>query len=264
MGAMPTEIITAATIIAGSGTTTWFADKLFGPSIEGLGNHLKVYAGARLSKIFARTKELTKDRDIKPLPPGFTMVVSQLGSISEDCPEITEMWANLIASAASEQSSRHVIFADILSQIGRQEALILARLDRPQERDFSGQQHRAIRNLQNSLNQGGVVFGYGDEDTEAKLAALMMNIQESAHGEISAVEMLNKRDGEVIPVVRRAESAISYDILERQRLTRTTIVGPGSIELQSPRVHFATLTDLGVEFLRTCTAGPSEAAGFHS
>jgi hypothetical protein len=109
-----TEPISLGLAIGGG---AWLADKVLGPSAEGMGEQLKAYAGDRLRKIFNRAEDKTDPELVRPLPPGFAMIFVQRASSSEDDPQLTEMWANLLKSAATSFSSRHTAYAEILSQL---------------------------------------------------------------------------------------------------------------------------------------------------
>lgn len=240
------EPVTTGALVLGAG---WFANKLLGPSADALGDQLKIYAGDRLRTIFGRTQEITKGREIRPLSPGFAVVAFQRASFSEDDPRLTEMWAQLIANATQEQTSRHVIYAEILSQIGGDEARLLLQFSRVDGDHFQLQQQHSIGAFRAKLDATEIVFGYGREDAVQKLERLL-EIESGVSGVISRVEITSKEDGQLFAISRRLVDALSIDILERQRLIESLVIQ--TQHGQGPKVHFAVLTELGADFLRVC------------
>ena len=246
---MAGDLVQAATILAGSGVGAWIADKLLGPSADALGEQLRLYAGDRLAKIFGRTKEITAGKEIQPLPPGFALIVFQRASISEDHPLLTEMWAQLIASAAQKQTNRHVIYADILTQIGGEEALLLEKFGRVDGDHFQLRQQHAIGQFRSQLDESEIVFGYGKEDAAEKLDKILA-LESGVSGIISRAEIATKEDGQLFSISRRMVNAVSIDILERQRVIESIVVQ--GQHAQGPKVYFSVLTELGADLLRAC------------
>jgi hypothetical protein len=122
------EIISAAEILAGSGAAGWLADKLLGPSAQALGEQIQVYASERIRRILGKASKKVDHSNIQAPPPGFTVIFFQRASLSEDDDTLTEMWANLLASAATSYSSRHAAYVEILSQLTAADALALSDL----------------------------------------------------------------------------------------------------------------------------------------
>jgi Abortive infection alpha len=241
---MTGEIVTAATILAGSGVSAWVADRLLGPSADALGEHIKLYASERLAAIFGRTKEITDGKVIGTLAPGFAMVVFQRASFSEDCPSITEMWAQLIADAAANQTNRHLLYAEILSQIGSEEALLLQRFALSSSDQFE------LGGYRSRLVETEIVFGYGKNDAEGKISQIL-EIDHPPCALIQKIEIPTKEDGVIFSVTRTLESSLCLDILERQRIIERLIIRNDQ-QPYGPSVHFSVLTALGVDFLRVC------------
>lgn len=119
------ELITAAQIIAGTGAAGWLADKLLTPSIEGLGEQFKAYASARLAQIFGAASEKVRAEDVRSLPPGFALTFLQSASFSEEDEALSDMWANLLAAAATKFESRQTAYVSILSQLAGSDARVL-------------------------------------------------------------------------------------------------------------------------------------------
>ena len=105
---MPAELVEAAEILVGSGAAGWVVDKLLGPSASALGEQIKVYGTGRFRSVVSvfATKAETRQHDLQALPPGFAYQFFQKASFSEDDEFITECWANLLLSAATEYAPR--------------------------------------------------------------------------------------------------------------------------------------------------------------
>lgn len=114
--------------IALIGTGTWFANKIFGPSADAMGENLRVYLQSRMPSIFGRAEEKARalQVDLKPIPPGLAARMIMDASFSADHAEITDWWANLFVSAAHVGSNTHAVFSDMMAMIGPREAECLA------------------------------------------------------------------------------------------------------------------------------------------
>lgn len=124
---MTGEVVQAATVVAGSGAATWFADKVFGPSVDALGVNLKAYLQSRVPAIFANAAEKVKNTnlEITSVKPGLLARMVVDASFSEEVEEITDWWANLFISAAYQGRNEHAVFSDIMAVIGPDEAQCL-------------------------------------------------------------------------------------------------------------------------------------------
>jgi hypothetical protein len=119
------EIVTTGAALVGA--SSWFLNKVLGPSAEELGARLRIYAAARLDKILYRAeqKAASEGLQINAVPPAFAIKFYQESSLSDDDDILTEMWANLLLEASSNFSYRHRLYVSILAQIGREEAKFL-------------------------------------------------------------------------------------------------------------------------------------------
>ncbi len=124
-------ITTGAALV---GASAWFLDRILGPSADALGEQLRIFSSERLAAIFSRAEEIAGE-ELHALPPGFVVQLVRKASFSEDDDNLTEMWARLLANAASGFQTHHAIFVDILSQISGQEAQILRKFAQ-KKRDF--------------------------------------------------------------------------------------------------------------------------------
>lgn len=120
------DIVSAASILAGTGGGAWLADKLLSPSMDALGQQIRAYAGKRLADILGIAEEKVASlTTVESLPPGYALNFLQKASFSEDDTLLTEMWGGLLASSASRMRPRHNLYVEILSQIGASEAALL-------------------------------------------------------------------------------------------------------------------------------------------
>lgn len=122
---MPEPLITTGAALVGAGA--WFADKVFGPSAEAVGNQLKLYLSDRIRSVFERSAEIARERDIEisPVPPGLLARLVMDASFSSDDEEITEWWANLFLDASLCGSNLHAIYSEMMSKVGPKEAEFL-------------------------------------------------------------------------------------------------------------------------------------------
>ena len=118
-------IISAGAALVGSGA--WFAAKLFGPSVDALGNQLKAYFTKRIDSIFAMAGRLAADSglEIAPVPAGLLARMIADASFSDDSDDITLWWANLFVDASVHASNKHAVFSDIMAFVGPAEARCL-------------------------------------------------------------------------------------------------------------------------------------------
>jgi Abortive infection alpha len=124
---MVEPIITTGAVLVGAGT--WFADKIFGPSAEKLGQSLSVYASDRVRKIFSLASQKAEDeQQINQLPPGYLFKLVQAASFSDESDDITEMWANLLIESSKCLERKHTTYVDIMEKLGHDEAEILNNL----------------------------------------------------------------------------------------------------------------------------------------
>jgi hypothetical protein len=250
---MPGELVSAATILAGSGAGTWLADKLLGPSANALGEQIRAFAGDRLSKIFNRTESRIKPDAVHALPPGFLVQFVQKASFSEDDDTLTDMWANLLASAATKYVRRHAAYVEILSQLTGFDAEVLSRLvptDTPYFPQLSAPVNLRIELL-------------------SKIARSIKNIsktQQEAHeelnrlfrtrldwpGEITSGRVYFEGEGGNHPLTGgNPDQFASYDNLVRLGLIQRFDVS-NSLSQYDVAVEGVLVTMLGIGFTQTC------------
>ncbi len=251
---MSNEIVTATTILAGSGAAGWTATKLLGPSADALGQHIKVFLGDRIRKIFVRISEKSYGTDLKELPAGFVTSAIQKASVSEDDIKLTEMWANLLIAASDGYQTRHMVFADILSQIGPDEAKLLDSILKGLDQNGPGN----LGNLDKNIR-----FGLGKLDITGSLSRARANeLLDPIKKFVSTLPIVFERleltlgtvEGDTM-VVQDKRHSISCLVLERQNLLKFREF------THPPRIYGGALakigafvpTDLGVEFLGVCS-----------
>ena len=103
----------------------WAGKKILGPSLDELGSQLRMYAGDRIKKIFAKVESSAKNTELHDLPGAFTLKFFQGASMSEENDLITSMWANLLISASESFDTRKILYLDILEKLSSQDALLL-------------------------------------------------------------------------------------------------------------------------------------------
>lgn len=118
-------IISDGAALVGAGA--WFADKVLGPSAEGIGEQLKAYFSRRIDSIFTAAGSIAQERSVEvlPIPPGLLSRMIMDASFSEEDEDITRWWANLLIDASASASNRHAVFSDMMATIGPGEAKCL-------------------------------------------------------------------------------------------------------------------------------------------
>ena len=124
------ELVTGALI-------GWFGNRIFGPSVDALGENLKAHLQSRLPAIFGRAEQIAKAKNVEPQPIKSGLLARMIVDawFSEDTPEITDWWANLFVSASHQGDNRHAAFSDMMAMVGPKEASVLTELITPFEKD---------------------------------------------------------------------------------------------------------------------------------
>mgnify|MGYP000863313680 CR=1 FL=1 len=247
------EPLTTGAALVGVGG--WFANKLLGPSADALGDQLRVYAGMRLNKILGRAEEISEGNEPKALPPAFSMIALQRASLSEDEETVTEMWARLLLSASNEFENLHMIFVDVLSQMGAKEAQFLNSF-RPQDPDiFYQNQVEGYRKYQSKID-----MLYGDvpdsRHTSEAISLSILNSDLDFIGSLFSV-VINYITTERI-MMSTGVSRVGgkhmqmLDTLGRQRIVDFKFFKPANSPFPD-RIEAVALTPLGNSFLHVCS-----------
>jgi hypothetical protein len=101
----------------------------FSEGLGYLGDVIRFYRQDTALRSIARAREIAKQLGItvNPVPPKFLVDWVEKASLeSPDDPEITNLWAGLLVSAARSHSPNHYIFKRILSEMTREHVQFLA------------------------------------------------------------------------------------------------------------------------------------------
>jgi len=109
-------------------------EKISGPAAEEVGlmiqDHVKVYRFKRQVRLLQRTKEFLNDAGlgIHSVPPKILLPIMDYASVEGD-DELQDLWAALLANAASEASAITVLpaFLEVLKQLSACEVQFLSR-----------------------------------------------------------------------------------------------------------------------------------------
>jgi len=264
------DLVIASQILAGSGAAGWTAAKLLGPSMDSIGAHIRHYLGNRVSKVFQEVERLAQDKELKQLPPGFIVSATQRISASEDDQLLNRMWAELLISASDNYSSRYMVFADILAQIGPDEARLLKRIgiDKGEVADDHFDSfHDAYWKMMNVLDK------YFYDEFTPIMENKFTSEFEALKYTMNVAEKLVKSDkfpGIVIHGVHiyqnpessvqytQKEDAVSINVLERQNIVTVKTFSGGGPRINNDRASMdftmVRLTDLGASMLDACKA----------
>ena len=247
------EIVSAAEILAGSGAAGWFADKLLGPSAQALGEQIKIYATDRIRKIVGKAAEKVDQAKIRPLPPGFAVIFFQRASFSEDEATLTDMWANLLASAGTSYSNRHAAYVEILSQLTGADALALSDFV-PLETIYHPQMTRAVNlrlELLRSLAKSIKNVSETEEEARQELDRLF-NYKFNWPGRVTSGRVYFKGiDHDRVITGGTGDHLGSIDNLVRLGLIEKFDVS-NSLSQYDVAVEGILVTMLGVGFIQTC------------
>jgi hypothetical protein len=251
---MPGELVTAATVLAGSGAGTWLADKLLGPTAEGFGEQLRIYLGGRWNKVFSRASEKANPEDVHALPPGFTYQIVQKASFSEDDETLTEMWANLLLDAAKDYRGRHSLFVDILSQLGPSDVRVLGSIV-PPDYDFAPG-YIAPLNLRDSIRVQveSSTRGYASSgDAAVSEINRILLTQFGWPGALTFASMpwRNPDSCTTSWAVGGSSIQIEHEVLIRQQLIERFSIAFKHV-MPAPSVEGILATSLGLEFVAVC------------
>lgn len=88
--------------------------------------------------------------EIKPTPPKFLLPFIEKASLEDD-DELKKKWAKLLVAASSEYNPFHIVYAEILSQIGRDEAKLLKQIYDYQ--NIYGDKGHTLYNIENNPSE---------------------------------------------------------------------------------------------------------------
>lgn len=234
----------------------WFANKLLGPTADALGEQLKAYGSARLKKIFDRAAGKAKPEEVEALSPGFLITFVQKASFSEDDESLTEMWANLLAQAATGFSNRHAAYVEILSELTAFDAMTLASLV-PEETPFFPEMSAPVNlKLELRRNLAAEIRNISDTQDEAQAEFnRLMHLKLSWPGRITSARLHFKDEND--PKVTRPLSGgvpdqfAAFDNLCRLGLLEKFDLN-NSMKPYETSIEGVLVTMLGVGFTQTC------------
>jgi hypothetical protein len=231
----------------------WFANKLFGPSADALGEALKSYGTSRLQKIFNRAAEKADPTEVEALPPGFVVTFFQKASFSEDDDSLTEMWANLLAQAATNFTNRHAAYVEILSELTAFDAMTIAELvpeDTPYFPQISAPVNLKVE-LRLKLAQEMKNISDTQEEAQAEFERLM-NFKFDWPGRITAAR-IHYRDGDITRPITGGipDQFASFDNLSRLGLVEKFDLN-NSMKPYETAIEGVLVTMLGIGFVQTC------------
>ncbi|MEP1421446.1 MAG: hypothetical protein ABJK59_06720 [Erythrobacter sp.] len=105
--------------------------RLFGPAATEIGeafaDKVRSYRKANFSAVLAKAEEKIGSAEFEELPLRFSIPFAEKASLSDD-DSLTDMWATLLASAATSFEPEHISFVNILARLSPAEAKLLSSL----------------------------------------------------------------------------------------------------------------------------------------
>jgi hypothetical protein len=255
------------------GTGAWFAGKIFGPSVDALGQNLKAHLQSRLPVIFGRAEEIAKNNGVTlaPVKPGLLSRMIVDASFSDDTPEITEWWANLFIQASTDSTEANVyaVFSDIMAVVGPREASVLnsfvdyyrtnTKILIPQDRakarsnDAVFQETLLFAVLKNHPLSGGTSLEVERHFSDPKIPLPVRTF---------AWKVPDKQGKELVWRISTMEwyskNQVPIEILERARVFKFSRLEIPIIADESSWVDLVGLTELGIAFFEACVGEPLE------
>jgi hypothetical protein len=212
-----------------------------------------------LSKIVESASDKIKDEQVKtPIPNKFLIPFLEQASLEDLDSALIEMWANLLASAATKFSSHHVHFVSIISQLSPKQGIILKSLIAT---DSAHQCELGLDNI-------GMYFATGrirktienkaskvttDADFYDALDQLLYHVNVTVVG-IKHENIKTRAFYTATPDYSdyRDENEIDYSILEAVGLIRRVETDFFDVSKWAISVTYYHLTELGFYFAKAC------------
>ncbi len=220
-----------------------FVERLFGPVLELTdwgADYIRFARWKTGVKVFTRAQEIAKDARIEPkqVPVKFLVPFMEKCSLEDEESELVDLWAKLLVSAFDDFGSKHIVFVDILSQIGPSEAKTLRHM---WERE-SKHGYDRLETLLDIYSSGGY---YGSPKADEDRAGFLMMYGTGPSGD-AQVDAL------------REQNMYSLFVLERQNLIKIKTATKVGDDSRRTFVVHAVLTGLGFDFVQCCEKGISK------
>lgn len=266
--------VTTGSLLAG-GASAWFAGKVFGPSVDALGESLKVYLQSQMPRIFERAGQIaqSKDLELSEISPGLLTRMVVDASSAGDSEGLREWWANLFVDASLAEVNTHATLSDMMSMVGPTEAAVLKDFYskiasiRP---DTSAPWKCSRFIVDHYVNEFmSIDIGYRFPIDLSELDEVNRNIEQFRRQPLPALPVawsvptkakIKVGDSGDIDVVWPknhkmawfVDNQISFEILERARIIRISRHRLSRGEGRTGWVEFIEFTQLGMRFYETC------------
>jgi hypothetical protein len=238
-----------------------FVRRIFGPAAsevgEALADHFRAYRARNMRQILEKAQLLAEGNKIEALPPRFSIPLIESASLEDD-PDLQEMWASLLVSAARGTSSKYKIFVDIMSQIGPDEAHFLSELFPTDDRHLfaldKGSSLRAA--LFNQVKQSIDWANPKEEGDALRVVDWLLDYDFGWPAVVRSARSYWPNEDQpgrthIIEKHNEFQHSLTIDVLSRQKLIEhfEFDFSPG---WASPKVDGYFMTSLGVEFVSAC------------
>jgi hypothetical protein len=221
-----------------------FFKRIAGPLAESsdfLSDKIRYFRFRSALRTIQRAKEIAADADIQvhQVPTRFLVSFLEQCSLEDEGSDLTELWAGLLVSAAEKYDDRHAAYANILSQIGPRDALLLKAI-------FNRYKEAKLSELQAMLTAYAAIDAGSNWDGQTMIS--LDDHHKPPHMLLMAGNSAGRMGGDFVD-----QNIKSLPVLERQNLikVRATV----GVHINRPEEMFvvsAVLTPLGFGFVNAC------------
>ncbi len=230
-----------------------FMHSVFGALAEGgewLSDVVRIMRYTTVALIMQKAQQFAEKRglQLRPVPLKFAVPFIERCSLEDEESELTDLWANLLVSAATNYDHSHPAFVDILSQIGPQEAKLLRAMHKQvADKDFDKLDALLTIYDQGTYWNSGPIKVSDDQSSNS-----FFIMGGSRHDLEKAIAVSSSYSTTI-----RQQNIQSLEILARQNLV--VIASDRRKEDDQDKEYFsvgAVLTPLGYDFVCACEGIP--------
>lgn len=185
-----------------------------------------------------------------PIPNKILLPLLEKSSLEEPESELIDRWSNLLASTAIDPNVKSITFADILSSIGSEHAMLIDKMASPRWRVVPQAQlslSGAVRGVDWLEKMYEVGFQKAVKESEPVTLSLLQK-EVDPYCLCYTIELFAPTDSFVMPAYQSDryyyDNPVNFSILQRQGL-----IDKHKLQFDEISVVVFALTELGIEFL---------------